>query len=63
MRTNDDLLGMCHDLDAPDAVRMTNWEATFLDSVLKLLEAGKSITAKQEKTLVDLWDEKIARNM
>lgn len=48
-----ELLKMAETLDAMDT-DVTSWEAGFLDSTLKALRAGWTITAKQEHVLRDM---------
>ena len=41
--------------------RLSDWERTFIDSVKRQLEAGRSLTQKQQETLDEIWDKATAR--
>jgi hypothetical protein len=58
MITNDDLLGMCDELDDPDSVSLTACEAEFRDRVKKTLQQGCKLSSSDEAKLVTLWDRK-----
>lgn len=56
--TADDALGLLDDLDNGD-VQLTDWEADFLDSVMRQCELGYDPTGRQAMILQKLWDDKI----
>lgn len=51
--TNTELLDLAKDLDDMDR-KVTTWESEFLDSVLRVLVAGGSLSAKQREILIDM---------
>ena len=49
--TREEQLGIAEDLDGMEE-DVTTWEATFLESVLVQLRAGRGLSDKQENTLL-----------
>jgi hypothetical protein len=36
--------------------RLTEWEATFIDSIRRQLERGAGLTPRQDETLASIWE-------
>lgn len=53
--TSDDLLEIAEAIDKDDR-EVTDWEASFLETVLPLLRAKKSLSQKQAATLRKMRD-------
>ena len=60
MTTQDEVSQMIADCEARES-RLTEWEASFIDSLSKQLERGRSLTEKQDETLNRIWD-KVTEN-
>ena len=55
MTSTDEALQMISDCEARES-RLTEWEASFIDSLSKQLDRGRSLTEKQDETLNRIWD-------
>lgn len=53
---SDSYESMLDNLDQPDEFELTNWEADFLDSMLKQNSLGRTLTDKQAETIRQLAD-------
>lgn len=51
----DEYITMLDDCEAREE-RLTDWERGFVDSLRSQIDSGKRPTAKQTKTLDDVWD-------
>lgn len=59
--TNEEALALLDEIDQPDFVWLTDWEADFVDSLLKRCEEGRNPTDKQESILRRIYTEKVGR--
>ena len=41
--------------------RLTDWERSFVDSLQRQLEAGRTLSEKQSDTLDEVWERATAR--
>ena len=53
---SDSYESMLDNLDQPDEFELTNWEADFLDSMLKQNSLGRTLSDKQAETVRQLAD-------
>jgi hypothetical protein len=53
---SDSYESMLDNLDQPDEFELTNWEADFLDSMLKQNSLGRTLSDKQAETIRNLVD-------
>jgi hypothetical protein len=53
---SDSYESMLDNLDQPDEFELTNWEADFLDSILKQNSLGRTLSDKQAETIRRLAD-------
>ncbi len=51
---SDSYESMLDNLDQPDEFELTNWEADFLDSMLKQNSLGRTLSDKQAETIRQL---------
>jgi len=55
MNEDDDVGQMIADCEKRES-RMTEWEATFVDSISKQVADGRALSAKQTDRLIAIWD-------
>jgi len=53
--SNDEQMSMLEDCQARES-RLSDWEQSFIDSLLIFLGRGNALTAKQQETLQSIWD-------
>jgi hypothetical protein len=53
-----EILIMIEDCEKRES-KLSNWEASFIDSIVMQLSKGSSLSEKQEETLCNIW-EKVA---
>ena len=51
----DEHLRMIEDCEKRES-RLTEWQATFIDSISNQLGNGRSLSPKQAETLDDIWE-------
>ena len=54
MTTTDEHLQMVTDCEARES-RLSEWEATFIDSIWRQLASGRALTERQAETLNRAW--------
>jgi hypothetical protein len=58
---SDSYESMLDNLDQPDEFELTNWEADFLDSMLKQNSLGRTLSDKQAETIRNLADKYLSK--
>lgn len=56
----DEYLQMIDDCEARES-RLTEWQATFIDSIKSQIHNGRTLTGKQIETLDDIWERVTAK--
>lgn len=59
IKSNDEALTMIEDCQSRES-RLTDWEQSFIDSVLIFMNRGNSLTLKQQETLTNIWEKATA---
>lgn len=59
IKSNPEQLQMIEDCQARES-RLTDWEQSFIDSLLIFLGRGNALTLKQQETLTSIWEKATA---
>ena len=57
MTEHEQMVGDCEQRES----RLSEWEASFVDSIAKQLRDGRSLSAKQAETLDAVWERATAK--
>lgn len=55
IKSNPEQLQMIEDCQSRES-RLTEWEQSFIDSLLIFLSRGNALTLKQQETLTSIWE-------
>lgn len=60
MSTDDDPLQLIEDCEARES-RLSDWDRSFIDSIKRQLEAGRTLSEKQLAKLGEAWERVTSR--
>lgn len=60
MADDDDTLQLIEDCEARES-RLSDWDRTFIDSIKRQIEAGRTLSTKQADKLSEIWERATAK--